>query len=364
MKTKLCKQIMKGSLGKVLLLGNYPPPYGGVSIHVSQLAKLLSEKQGCTVRVLDVEVSRLQSSRTVCRVQSKYGFVWRLMIELLKCRVVHLHTNGHNQKSWFLIALTALAAKIFGVVSVLTIHSGNSAKYIADLDAKGRKMVTYTAHQFTHIVAVNEQILGELKKIGCSPEKISVIPAYMGLCGEPEEPEGSLKEFMDSYKVIFCTVASFQPEYGLPTILDFMHSWRMDHKDAGLVIVASGGDPAEIRDNIDEKGLEGCVRIVRDLSPTKTYGVLQNSTIFIRATHFDGDAISVREALSLNTPVVATATPFRPEGVVTFKIADSDDLQIKIQSVLAKGPHVQDRGFKELVSPYCYRLMDVYDALA
>ena len=55
----------------------------------------------------------------------------------------------------------------------------------------------------------------------------------------------------------------------------------------------------------------------------------------VRSTFADGDAITVREALDLGVPVVASDTDFRPAGVVLFRKGDAVDLLEKLTEVLA-----------------------------
>ncbi|MFN7135061.1 MAG: glycosyltransferase, partial [Myxococcales bacterium] len=62
--------------------------------------------------------------------------------------------------------------------------------------------------------------------------------------------------------------------------------------------------------------------------------VMLASDVFVRPTYADGDALSVREALSLGRPVVASAVGFRPEGTTLFRTGDALDLAEKVERAL------------------------------
>lgn len=47
---------------------------------------------------------------------------------------------------------------------------------------------------------------------------------------------------------------------------------------------------------------------------------------FARCTYYDGDATSIREALVLGVPVVASNTDFLPESVIKFMVGDVHEL--------------------------------------
>ena len=98
---------------RVVLAGFYPPPFAGEPIHVKQLAQLLRE------RGLDVEVLNLNRHAPPSVEYLSAGGRWTLVRALFgrsdRDSILHLHTNGHNWKSWMMILVAALAARLKGV---------------------------------------------------------------------------------------------------------------------------------------------------------------------------------------------------------------------------------------------------------
>ena len=64
---------------------------------------------------------------------------------------------------------------------------------------------------------------------------------------------------------------------------------------------------------------------------------MNRSSLFLRPTRYDGDSLSVREALAMGVRVVASATDFRPPGVTLYQTDSFDDLLAKVTGVLATG---------------------------
>ena len=56
--------------------------------------------------------------------------------------------------------------------------------------------------------------------------------------------------------------------------------------------------------------------------------------LMLRTTLYDGDALSVREALQLGTPVIATDNGMRPAGVRLIPKSDSQSLLRAIDEAL------------------------------
>ena len=73
-----------------------------------------------------------------------------------------------------------------------------------------------------------------------------------------------------------------------------------------------------------------------DLAHDLTLAVLQRAQVFLRTTRYDGDALSVREALALGVPVVATRTALRPAGPRLVDVGDRRGLDAAIRECLAE----------------------------
>lgn len=62
--------------------------------------------------------------------------------------------------------------------------------------------------------------------------------------------------------------------------------------------------------------------------------IFKNADLMIRPTISDGDAISIREALYFNCPVIASNVTTRPKGTILFKNRDLNDLYDKCVTLL------------------------------
>jgi glycosyltransferase involved in cell wall biosynthesis len=86
---------------------------------------------------------------------------------------------------------------------------------------------------------------------------------------------------------------------------------------------------------IEESGLSAHVACLGEVSHGRCLGLIAGADVVVRSTFVDGDAITVREALSLGVPVVASDTAFRPDGVTLFRKGDAADLSAKLVAVLS-----------------------------
>ena len=326
---------------RVLLAGFYPPPYAGEPIHVKQLAQFLRAR-GLNVEILNLNRHaplspdyRSASGRS-SMVRSLYGLPDRSSI-------LHLHTNGHNWKSWLMIGVAALAARLKGVKSILTIHSGLFPGYVRTLGSGRRRLSGLVLKQFGHVVAVNQEIAEAMQSLGMPDAHLSVIPAYLGV---PEAPplDAADRAVVNGARPLLVVVGGGDrdPELGLPTVIETLPDLARGFPELRALFIGWQVGP-KTQPLIDARALGKHAVCIGQVSHERCLGFLQEADVVVRSTFTDGDAITVREALDLGIPVVASDTDFRPPGVTLFKKGDSRDLRAKLQQVLGATPARSER---------------------
>src|SRR5262249_49268233 len=154
-----------GRVTKILLVGPFPPPHGGISVHVRTAHAILTDA-GVQCAVLNTEKLR------------PWRFVRELIARAFEDWTLHVHTNGHNPKSW-VVALAGGIAAQFGAGGVLTLHSG----FVPDFVARGpmwrRQLARLTCLLYTRVVCVNPDIAGAIEGLGIPQRSLEILPAYL-----------------------------------------------------------------------------------------------------------------------------------------------------------------------------------------
>jgi glycogen synthase len=104
---------------RVLLVGDYPPPWGGLSTQVFALRNRLTALAD-DVQVVDIGVHRREARPGCTPVRHPLAFAGAAR----RGATIHVHTNGHNAKSWMAAATCALAGLRGGRRSVVSLGSG------------------------------------------------------------------------------------------------------------------------------------------------------------------------------------------------------------------------------------------------
>src|SRR6476660_1140841 len=163
----------------VTLAGFYPPPMGGESLHVKQLAELLRE---CGVEVDVVNLNRsARPSREYRSAGSRLGRMRMLLGAAGSTSVFHLHAIGHNRLSWGVIAAVALSVLVRRRAALLTIHSGVFPSYVATFGPVRSWLAGRVLRAFRRILCVNDDIAATVRALGIGPQKALVISPFLGV---------------------------------------------------------------------------------------------------------------------------------------------------------------------------------------
>lgn len=318
---------------KILLIGDYPPPYGGISVHVAQLADFL-RRQGASCAVLDIAPGRDPKPGAI-RVTGSPGFLWTLIRFYSKGYVSHIHTNGHNFKSWLAIAVTAWVGFFFGRRNIATLHSGLMPAYAAG--GRGRRLLIRIAlWPLGGVIAVNRKIERTLLEMNVSPSCLSVLPAF-ALGPRAEVVPAWAGDYRKRFSPLIASALYLEKEYGADLLVQACVALRGKYPRLGCLMMGSGSEEAAIRSQIREQKGEDFLILLGNVPHDLCLFLMERSDLFVRPTLFDGDAISVREALALGVPTVASDIGFRPPGTRLFKPGDIADLAFQIDRALQEG---------------------------
>lgn len=253
------------------------------------------------------------------------------------CEVIHIHTSI----DWLRICYL-LAGKVMRKKTVVTIHSWRGK---SRFDQVAQKMVLRTANM---IVCVNDDIGKDLNLNNVVVRNAFIPPKMMSQPTLPKEVEHWLKDRIDAGKKIISSNAFRLNKhngvdlYGLDMIIELATFLLNDKKQnvAFVFCVASVNDVTEESYQcysalIDQYGLNSHFLLLR-VENLSFIRILLNSSLTIRATNTDGDALSIRESLHFGVPVIASNCVKRPTGTITFETRSQIDLNNTVLATLEK----------------------------
>ena len=315
---------------KVLIVGDYPPPYGGLSVQVWVLRGLLMASGAHRCRVLDIGESRRERRPECLAATNAFDFAGKLLWHAVGQWIIHLHTSGHNVSSWLAALACATAGLLNGRKTAVSLGSGLASEWIRRAGPVMRIVVRMTLALAGIVICRNERTRAAIAALGVPAGKIAVLSGFYGLGPtETTTVPPSVEKFLKGHSPVIGAVASIGPEYGLPLVAEAAARLRTAYPRLGLLLMGPAG--------FERADLDGSLLLAGQLPHDTALAVMRRMSVFVRPTYFDGDASSVREALALGVPVVASDTDFRPEGVIVFRRGHVDDLTNKLVQTLGAG---------------------------
>lgn len=317
---------------RVLQLGPFAPPHGGVQANLAAIREALLE-QGFSCPVVTLTRSQIAPTddSDVFRPRNAFQLIGYLV--RLRFDIAHLHLGG--KLTLRLLGLTLLCALRPGSKSVLTFHSGGYPSSPEGKTARWRTLRGFVFRRLDRIICVNEEIVELFKKFGVERERIRLIYPYSVKLPSPEtEMPEDLQSFLKSHNPVMLSVGLLEREYNLPIQIEVLGLIRKHFPQAGLIMIGSGSQEDNLLQLIKAQSYSNDIILCGDVNHDVSVSVIASSDLMLRTTVYDGDSISVREALYLGTPVIATDNGMRPEGVDLISSADLFSLHQAIEKRL------------------------------
>lgn len=343
---------------KVIIVGGYPPPFGGITVHIQRLASILSKHYD--VKVIDFYGTSTaggidQGAIELIRLRSN---TLRNAISALKelCGghgIVHVHVSSGGNLLRMLCFLIARVSKKL----VLTIHSGSFTARLSEKSLLGKSLLRWILQWFDRIVVVNPEQQEALKSLGVLSNKVVIIPAY--LKATVEHPPGiapKIKEMRSRNQVMLISSGLGLPHYGYHVILQALSGVLQDKKVALILALYNTYDRTYLNELTRLAAMLRHVEYVllEDSQPEEFNYILAQCDAYIRATTIDGDSVAVREALQHGLNVLCSDCVARPTGTTLFSLTSGGSLSKALEATSVSQRRVQSQhdNAKELLSIY------------
>src|SRR5262249_3457213 len=277
---------------KVLLVGDYPPPYGGIAVHIQQMFGFLRGR-GITARVLNIGKGDSTDPEAVSTHKA-----WRYAFEPSRLSaqgwLAHLHVSGYNSKAWWIVG--SVGGCRWATPPVVTIHSGRSPEFLA-----GRRIRPMLARAalwgYRGIAAVSPAGKDALIHSGVPASRAEVQPAFCASQVRAGPTPDGFNEARSRRNPLLAMAYLPSPIYGLELVAETLQRLSASCPRIGLAIFGPGASQQELARQPCFKAVAPFLECFGQVEHSQALALIQGCDAFVRPTLADGDAISVREAL-------------------------------------------------------------------
>lgn len=330
---------------RIAILGIFPPPFGGVSVHIKRVMDCFSLQDNMLL-FWPTEYKRSFLPWYLIRLW------WRLIV--FRPKHVYYHSTYLRTSVIELVTLIMLRRIMKYTFSIVD----HDCRHLYKRRAFTKRWYQWVVQNSDGIICIGTPTLQSYKDNNINAPNMSVEDAFIPPI---ERHEGlitatypsSLTIFIKEHTPILLLSAAHlmrintKDVYGIDFALQLLANIADEYPDAGLII----GLP-QVGDTVYFQSLQkmmkkiGVIERIYILHGNKEiWPLFGRVDLFVRPTLTDGDSISVREALYFKVPVVASDIVQRPDKVHCFVTDNAKDAARVTKKVLQE----------YVYGPYCER---------
>ena len=323
------------------IFGPYPPPLGGISVHINRLEPFL-EKEGISYKIYNH--GSVNSNNVLATRKKPIWYFKMLFVE--PYQIFHFHQFFYFHFFYFWLFSLVRKDKI-----VVTIHSERLLGY--NMFKQRLALFFLSKTKKLSLISVSRNLNSFLNKKGITS---TFLPAYIA----PQVI--SNREVKCDQDLFLFSVWKFNKKladeiYNVPLAFEYLSKNKSEFsilfmignkKDSDLIYLEELISKYDIRDNIILVFDENLIDFVH------------NCRFILRPNISDGYGVSIQEAMDLGVPAIASDVCERPNGTILFKSNDLTDLSEKVAYVQRSSNEELLRGRQNLA--YHIDLLNLYNS--
>jgi len=343
------------------MIGTYPPPIGGTSIHLQRLYDICV-KNNIEARILDThgKESMGTDSRNIVRIINYKKFLLKYFFDS-SADVIHSHSH-----SWTERMILMCKAKVCRQKIIFTFHSFRDEYTSFTFFQKISVFIVKKCSDY--FIATSPHVSEKLKMWGINPKKMCTInPFILPTNFQGKKLNNEIEIQIEKFKFVLCANASNndhysnQDLYGLDLCIELQAQMRKKYDCCFVYVLTKITDLdyyKKMKQRIEDLDLNESFLLVTE--PIDFLALMLRSSICVRPTNTDSWALTISEALFLGCPVIASDVCKRQEGSILFQNRNQQDLNEKVDAVLANLLSYKEK-LKELnVEDEHEKIFDVY----
>ena len=314
----------------VLLIGPLPPPEGGMTTSLRNLANSdLKDKYNLVVLDITGKRSRQKSNIIVGFFHQVY-LIFKLIGILIKKRPKIVHIQMASYLYFYRRSLDILLCKLLGKKVIFHLRGAEFIDFYSKSSVFGKSYIRFILNISDKIIALSRVWRDFLARI-TRAEKIVVIPNGVR-CTDFKLVNNKKRElgFSDNHIIVFF-MGPIGKRKGAFDILEVIPKVASQIKDVSFIFAGPEefkGEMAQFENMLNEKKLQKYVRYTGTITGQEKYDYYLSSDIFILPSYAENLPNAVLEAMAAGLTVIVSDVGAIPEviqdGVNGFIVKPGD----------------------------------------
>lgn len=310
---------------RILLIGNFAPPFEDDAIHnISLFLRLKKEGHECSV----INISQNPSGDAAFINSGSYiDFVLKVIRYSWNRDVIHFFTKGYTRLGLLKLMTSILVGRLFRTRPIITLHS-ELFSLIGQMRSKvGGQQTVYLSFSFAHKIIFQDRDTFNTASKYRRRNNFEMIPLFIHKHSETPEGNGlSFRKLRDRKRIILFSGVGY-PSF----IFDVLDKYLSDYvktDDIGVAVSFTERPYIKLQHAIEETAGEMAENLV--FSGPDDFMLLSEAykaaDIIIRPLNCDGEPFFHDFALYIRKPTDTGAYRSFPRGLVLVKEGDMADI--------------------------------------
>ena len=281
------------------IVGPYPPPYGGVSVHIARMLPFLKSSKISYI-LYDQYSTNLDSKKIIATNKSMawwLGYLFRS-----KPKVIHIHQFSFFIFIYaFILSLSSKSKVIVSVHNENILNKGNLYKFFATFFVKVSRRCDY--------IIVSEKVFSALQSKHCI--NIRYLPAYV----PPSNVEHKKLPSENAKPIVLFNAWKLNNSLSKVYGFDLLAKLAVHFRDYNFYCFVGDEVSAKF---VDDYVSENKISNINSIACENLIDYLSCADLFLRLNREDAYGVSVKEALDLGVSVIASDVCTRAKGARLF----------------------------------------------
>lgn len=314
---------------RILLIGNFAPPYEEENLHNLSLLNML-ENDGHQCTVLNISQNSANNEKII-NTKSVLDFSRKLLSHSRKKDVLHFLTKGYLRVGLLKLMASIFVGKLFRLRTVITFHSELFSILGQMRSPFGGTQTLNTSFFLVDKIIYNDRDTFEVASMYRKKSNFELIPSFVNVPQEKQE-NGSrvLRKLQDKEKVIMFTNVKY-PSYVFNVLMSLINNNPFP-PETGIAISFSEKPASKFHRIIKEAGSELSDSLIfiepDDLS--STLHAFSKSEIIVRPLSCDGETFFERFSASASKTFRSNNNIYFPGGLIFVKEGRTADMCVNV----------------------------------
>ncbi|MCK4464706.1 MAG: glycosyltransferase [Bacteroidales bacterium] len=330
---------------KIAIIGPYPPPYGGISVHIQRVVKYLPKDRYVLFNTSNSKCEGAISFYGKVKYLKVFQFIFK------EYKLIHAHTTDSILR--FLLGMIGIFKKNI----YIHIHGASLTDFF-----QRKSIFSYLMKKLTKNINIIASNSGILHEIGIyNPISVREIDAFLppkfdfnkfnSVVQSYEDffRNGRVKISMTGWFVRYKNADLYGFDLAAKVVKKFKENGKIIFLVASINGIRDRGLYNSFQEYVNTNNLNCQILLIHE-DMEEVWPIFMASQVFIRPTNTDGSSVSIKEALWFETKVVASDCVVRPKNVILFKNRSENDLYEKILYIYQQSQLSIERKISKLSS--------------